>query len=251
MHDITDKILSYIDDKNIHSLPRWWFILKNFLYWFLFVLFVLLGAKTFGLLLLELVDADVPFLFEIHDNTISWIQVLPILWILLMIGFAAISLYFFKHTKEGYQYRVGRILLLNVSLSLAIGSLSFAVGFSEFTDEYINDVFPTYNNIREQRQELWTHPEQGRISGRVINVFENRTFLLEDFGNFPWTVNIDAAIRRPGARIEPGFELRIVGEKIKDGEFSAHMIAPMAPNNRPPVGNHLRILKLPPAFPKP
>ena len=245
MHNITDKIITYIDDKNIHSLPRWWFILKNFLYWFLFILFVLLGAKTFGLLLLELVDNDVPFLFEIQDKSINLIQILPFLWLFLLIGFAAISLYFFKHTKEGYQYRVGRILLLNISLSLALGSVSFAVGFSEFTDEYINDVFPPYNNIREQRQELWTHPEQGRISGRVINVFENRTFLMEDFEDFPWTVDMNEAIRRPGARIEPGVILRIVGERIKDGEFSAHIIAPMGPNNKPPIGNHLRGLKIP------
>lgn len=212
----------------------------------------MLGSKALGMILYSISQADFQLLQELSQSTIpTWTQELPYLWSLSFIAFILLAYYGLHHTKKGYKLSPIKLITLNLAISIVLGSISFQTGLAEKVDDFTAQSISTYPSIQRQRLKVWSHPEEGRLTGRIIRI-ENQLLLeLEDSGQNIWKVQYGTAKQKgPVKLIEEEF-IKLGGSLTSENIFNAHIIAPWDTNGRhhPPFIGKIQLSSSPTIIP--
>jgi hypothetical protein len=228
MKDISSSIISEIKTKEIKPIPRWEFLLKEYVVWGIFVINLVLGSLGMGFIIYLFTHNEAVSEPTLVQNPLQWLFIsVPIFWILLTLLFSFIAYYNFKHTAGGYRYTVAKILTVNLLISLILGILCNATGFVERINTALTEKIPYYQQFTDTRYQIWQRPEQGYLAGEIITIDEaGNQISLSDLNSKLWRVSITAATIKPSVSIKKGEKIKLLGKVIDENAFTASEIRP-------------------------
>lgn len=228
MVKISKKVLEKIKKKNIHPIPKWQFMLKDSFVWSLFGINLILGSIGFAIIIFLLVNNDSVLDFSLTKNIWQWFVLsIPVVWILLTLGFFFVAFYNFKNTEEGYRYSVGKKVLLNVGITVLLGLMLYFSGLSERLNNIFVESIPFYTNALDLRQEVWMRPQEGYLSGTILEIDQDKEeMLLRDLDGKVWSIGYVDALVKMRVILEVGEKIKMLGNMSSDTRFDATEIRP-------------------------
>lgn len=202
-------------------------MLRGYVLWALFVLSVLLGSLSFGVIVHVINSGDFDIVSHLQGNlATSAVMMLPYFWLLFLVIFAAVAYFNWKSTKLGYRFKRRWIVLGSVALSMFIGSIFYALGMAKKVDNLMTKNLPIYNQTKhDARRELWLQPENGLLTGKIIGIDEvNEKLLVVDETGKDWVVDDDGAGGENTQLEIKGKIVKVIGERRGEKDFRAKEI---------------------------
>ena len=227
MTTFSEGIIGKIKGDHIAPVPRWHFLFRNCAFWAFFVVSVVLGSLSFGVIEHIVSGGDFSVLDHLKGSLFtSTFMLLPAFWVLFLFLFAIVAYYNWKHTKIGYRFKRRWIFLGSLVLSFLFGSIFYAMGFGQKIDLLMVKALPFYNKSKHDgRIELWQQPEEGLLIGKIVDTSADQSsFVVEDGTGMQW--NIGAQVKNKTKteiqNIEKKGEIvKIVGVKSDKNNFVA------------------------------
>jgi hypothetical protein len=222
----SESVLRKIKARQIKPRSKWQFIARNIGFWGIYNLSVLLGAGGVSVIIFALLESDFDLFSELSGSgtslILSW---LPMFWIVYFVAFVSIAMWGLRKTKKGYRFSIHALLMTNVTLSILLGGLIYGIGGGEQFEKVFAENAPMYVGMQHRMQEMWTQPEEGRLSGTILEVQKEDIIILDDFSHQQWIVDVaDTPKRRP---LRIGTKVKVLGEKTGEHLFTATMVRPL------------------------
>ena len=227
--NLEQKIINKIKKDSLAPTPRWHFLLKEWLIWLFGGMALLVGAAAVSVMLYLSQNNDIFIYEQVGRSFWGWLLLsLPYFWILFLALFVWILFYNIKHTKRGYRYPLYVIAIFAVMASIVLGAVFSFIGLGEKIDDILGRQAPFYDSVFNPHVDVWSHPEEGRLSGLVIGLGDEGNFTLLDREKSEWRVLYAGEINQ-GEEIIAGQPLRAIGKVAGEHYFIAQKIMPMKP----------------------
>jgi hypothetical protein len=120
------------------------------------------------------------------------------------------------------------VVVASIGASIMIGSILHITGFGDYLDHVMADNLPVYRQLTPDRQSVWTQPEKGLLSGKIIKPDDalSNTITIRDFKGKKWLISINSALVDPHVQLAVGQYIKLVGSKIGTDQFMATHIMP-------------------------
>ncbi len=232
--DNAKKLVDRIRQEEIRPTPHWIFTMKNITGWLTFILGVVMGALAFSVILLAIQQTDFSMVSHL---THSWLELflglLPVIWLILVLVFLIMAMFSIRNSWKGYKFSLLRIMSICILMSVALGSLFFITGGSQRLENAFDLNVFNYESIEERKLQVWNRPDEGFLSGKIIDM-DGQILHLEDFTGKRWQVFYPEAFIAPVLLLEAGESIKIIGDKQTANQFKAEEIRPWGgPGNRP------------------
>lgn len=207
------RVLDRITDEHLVPRPYWKFAFKNYFFWGLGVLAVVLGAFAFSAMIFEIENVDWSLALITHSTLFSFFfAAAPFLWIGTLLLFILIGYVNVRRTNHGYRYSLSVIALGAVLTSLMLGTAFYATGFGGTIEDLAGNNLPFHHSILVTEHTWWLVPEKGLLGGHVISVTPGITsFVLRDFNGELWEINA-SDLRTPDlTAVARGGVVRVIG----------------------------------------
>ncbi|HRY63037.1 MAG TPA: hypothetical protein P5267_00300 [Patescibacteria group bacterium] len=225
MTELSDKILTTIQEQGLKPAPKASFRLKNFLLWALFGLSILVGALSVGVSIFLLANQEWDLYQYVTGNPLAFLLlVLPYFWLVVIIIFIAFGFYNYQHTKFGYRLPLLRLAIIYLLATLILGLGAYRFGLGHRLNNFFNEQLPGYQHLNYEHY-LWQKADQGLLAGEIISLTPTG-FILEDLKGDHWQVNALTAILVNGATLAPQEQIKIIGERSDVNKFLAREIRP-------------------------
>jgi hypothetical protein len=210
------RILNRIEGEHLTPRPRWEFVLRNYVFWILGFLAVLLGAFAFSAGLFEVENSGWRYYAATHsDFQTFFFAVAPFLWVFILVLFLVLGYVNIHRTNNGYRYPLSLIAIGAVLTSVTLGSFFFVFGIGGALEEVVGDHVPFYRPILMQEHAWWVDPTKGLLGGSVVSVAPNATsFVLQDFHGNLWTVDSTDLRGQDLITLARGGTVRVVGVPV-------------------------------------
>lgn len=215
---LSKSVLAHIEEKHIEPIPKWHFVVRNILWWVLFVLSIILGGAGLAVIIFSITHQRFDFidLFSRGGPSV-WFGMLPFFWGCFFIGFVWISFWGITHTKKAYRIPRFVLILSNIILTLLWGTAVYSSGMTEHFERKVVKHVPFMKTIREQREHRWDNIEHGFLAGKVQSLTETELVIKRRSGEV-FTVDIQKAVLRGGASVQEGDIVRFTG-KLEENNF--------------------------------
>ncbi|NTV41093.1 MAG: hypothetical protein HGA61_02360 [Candidatus Moranbacteria bacterium] len=224
MTTTSEKILKTIKEAKVKPQPKWKFLVKNWSFWIMFGISLLVGALSFSVMLDLIIFHDWDIYFYLHKTFLQYVLLsLPYVWIILLIIFLGVAYFHFTHIKGWYRHRVYLVVSASVFLSFVCGIIFFFAGLGKTIDRIMTRNLPIYGRVKINKENLWNHPEEGLLSGKIIRLEDENKFILEDFFGKKWSVR-DSGIGLSGRNIGIYEEVEMIGFREDSDRFVARNI---------------------------
>jgi len=221
------KIIELIEEKKITPSPRGYFIAKNYFFWSVFSASLIVGAISLGTIIFLLSDYDWYLYKYLNMSPFTYVLIsLPYLWIVSLILFLFISYHYFRTTKKGYRYDGYAVLGGMLSFALILGVIFCWAGMCEEIHDTLSKRVFLYNAFVFDRNDSWSNPEKGLLTGKVVKVTDNSIFMIEDSKGNRWDVKLDSALLPNGVVVSKGQTVRLIGKTKEGNIFLANMSRP-------------------------
>lgn len=235
MNNVSKKILDKIEKEHIKPTPKWQFVAMHALMFILFGLSILLGSIAVSVSLFKIFASDWAIVPRLPGGPFI---VLPYLWFLLFGIMMLVASFIFEKTEQGYKHKLWVVAIASIALSIAIGSILFAIKLGEGVENGLRENFKPYREYIEMREEIWHAPEFGILPGRIIEIENDLMILMDDLSGVRWNVDISDAML-PLKDLFEGQTIVAIGEVLGVGQFKAENIRPGnilkdRLNNQPP-----------------
>ena len=176
------KILETIKKKHITPKPKWEFLLKDYFLWILTFLAMIIGGFAFSVIIYMFKNNDWDIYKYMDDSLLGFIfGTLPYFWILFLVIFIAAGHYNFKHTKKGYKYHLHLMIIVNILVSIFLGTILYDAGVGQAIDQALSERMPFYEKFINRRMMMWKQFEKGRLAGLIIEVEDVEYFTIKDY----------------------------------------------------------------------
>lgn len=223
----SEKLIETIKQQDIRPMPRWYYFLKNGLLWAGFGLAVLLGAMAFSVILFAIQQADFNVLSHLsHSKLEMFLGLLPFLWIGVLLLFTAIAFYSIRNSERGYKFTLAKQIGFSALLSILLGTLFFIGGGGRRLEQAFATNVSLYDSIQDKKVKIWSMPESGYLSGKIMEVAGDH-FKLEDFKGKSWEIQYsDTTFIAPIVQMEVGETIKLIGKMTAGAAFNAEEIRP-------------------------
>ncbi len=215
-NDFSEKIMKTIQEHHIAPTPKIFFFLKNISFWIVAVLSLLIGSISLAASIFELSqEIELP----------QFLSLFPVFWLTSFSLFIILGYFGYHATPRGYRIPLPFLFLGNLGLSLLFGTAFFFIGIGESADRIADVSLPFYHSHEMRRRQVWTAPEEGRISGTIISLpdEQNPMIEIEDFEGAHWQV-ISSPDDNLLIEYGSGDTVRIMGKQTQEKVFEAHQI---------------------------
>ncbi len=222
-----NKILDIIKEKDISPKPKWQFVAKDYLVWFLGIISVLIGGVAFSVIIFVLANADWQSYRFLSGSLLEHIiKVAPLYWILFLAIFILVSDYNFKKTKDGYKYSVPKVVGVIVFISFCLGLFFYEIGLAHITDYALGDRLPGFHRFVDIKQKMWNVPDKGLLAGTIVPSEKSDFLILKDFDGNEWKVGV-ANLNQDHFDVLDNFDTVVFsGSFVEDGYFEACSVKP-------------------------
>lgn len=221
--NISRIVLERIREEGIKPISRNVFSIKRVLFWVVVTTSFIVGAFSFSLTIFALLNND----WDLYNKFgLSFVmQTLPYFWLISLVVFTVLGEFYYRKTLLGHRHRFTVIIGVYLISTSIFGSIFYFVGVGECVEKSLGEVSPVYRNIILNRHEVWSHPENGLLSGKII-LIENGMMQVMDSDGFIWIVDKENSFTKGRTSIEIGERIKIMGDKIEDNYFRAREIRP-------------------------
>jgi hypothetical protein len=230
MSKISKNVLEKISKEEIEPIPRWAFALKNILFWSFFLFATVLGGIAFSVMLFVFTDSDIDLFLHGPATMFSFlILTIPFWWLAFFLIFLGLAQIFFRSTKHGYKKPIIFSVIGSLVGSIVLGSIIFLFGWANWMDKTFSPALPWHERIQDERAQIWEHPENGFMAGRIIDFSpETQKIFLQDKKGKVWEVNISKISptltwKKPedGSFLPERDILKLIGEQTGENTFEA------------------------------
>ena len=223
--DISQEILEKI--KEVKPRPRWHFLLKDYLIWFLASFSLIISSLALAVVLYMLIDNDWDIYTSISNSLLEFVFLtLPYFWLVFLGSFILIAYYNFRHTKNGYKYPLSKIFLSSLLINILLGTFLYNIGVGQTIDNMVARRATFYKEFINKRKHIWSRTDEGFLGGMVLAI-EDEYIVIKDMDGNVWTIKHFDTTTPDFVRLEPGQAVRIIGQKIDSQNFEMHVILPM------------------------
>lgn len=233
MNKLAEKIINKIKKENVKPISHWKFIMKDSIFWGVFVLSSIIGGMAVSIILNTLLNNDWDLYLQLSGGLSKFIVVtLPYFWLILLGIFIIIAYLNIQNTKKAYKHSfkmvIGGVILVSFLLGLTFYNLGLA---SSLDKGLIQKLPPQFHQMMDSRLGVWQRPEEGFLVGEIQNLTED-TLELKDFDGEMWQVSLNPELRDFMSRflLDSDGKVRIMGkldlEKCEKC-FSASVIRPL------------------------
>ncbi len=224
------SLLNEIKTKKIIPKPKWHFLLKDYVVWAAGLVSVIVGGLAFSVIIYLLRYNDWDIYGQVSGNILGFILItLPYFWLILLIIFIFIIFYNVKHTKKGYRYSMPVIIVGSIVVSIILGGLFYGVGLGRAIDDILGERVGFYPKIFNQQIDFWSRPEEGRLTGLIVDRPALDTLTLFDLEQREWEVKIKDIGFGETMEMPIGGAIRIMGKQLSEKVFMAERIMPVMP----------------------
>ena len=216
---LAERVFERIENESVVPRSRVEFVMKNYFFWTLGALAVVLGALAFSATLFEIANVDWRLSAATHTNLFYFfLAAAPFLWIFVLAVFIIFGYVNIRRTNHGYRYSLTTIALGAVLTSLTLGGGIFVAGFGGGIEEAIGDHPPFYRPIILAERSWWIAPEKGLLGGQIVHVAPDIvSFMLRDFSGKVWEIDGSDLHNFDLTTVARGGIVRIVGLPVQTG----------------------------------
>lgn len=208
-------IMNTIKEGGIRPISKKYFILKRYLVIGLGALVTIMGAIVFAKIVASLLAMPWESWDYVWASRSSFLYTtLPILWIGLLIVFITLIPFIIEKTKQGYKYKKIILVLFSIISSIVLGIIFLSVGSISGTNKFL------VGDVVRREASVWTSPESGRISGRIVTRSTD-SVILEDLRSRIWAVDITNILAGSRATLDSNENVRIIGIEVDENTFVA------------------------------
>lgn len=237
LKDLSQKILHQIEEKQIAPKSKWSFLLKDWLVWVFSFISVLIGAIAVAVMIFIVRNNDFAIYQELGLGTGGMVlRSLPYIWFVFFAAFIVVAHYNFRHTKEGYKFKLSTIIAGTFLASVVLGTGFYWIGLGRLVDDRLASMAAPYRQFVHPEHARWLQPEEGLLSGRVGDIENEHHFILIDKTGKEWRIIVLPNAIPPQLQsvltIETDEELRLFGRPIGVDSFEAKRVFPWDVNGR-------------------
>jgi hypothetical protein len=225
--DISQIALQKIKESGIKPISKNIFNIKKVLFWSLVGFSVVVGVVSFAVILSLLFNNDW-YLY----NTLGLgfiFKTLPYFWFVFLALFTILGDYYYRKTFMGYRHRTITIVGVYIVITILSGSILHVVGTGKLIEESLREHVPMYRGFMFDKDEFWSHPEEGLLSGKIVEINGQVVRIIDLNGN-NWLIDIKNSSVGGRVKIEVGERIKIIGDKDIDDIFTANEIRPWMGN---------------------
>jgi len=189
INKLAEKIISEIKKEKIQPICRWRFILKDFFFWGVFVLSVLIGGMAVSVILNTLLNNDWDLYMELSGGLTQFIVItLPYFWLILLGIFMLIAYINVMNTKKAYRQNFKIVVAGAILVSFLLGVTFYNLGLASSLDRVlIQKLPPGLHQMMDSRLGVWQKAEHGFLVGEIQS-FDGANLELIDFNGDTWQV---------------------------------------------------------------
>jgi len=222
MTELSKKIIQKIDEENIQPYSKWHFLLKRSVIWIFFILSVLLGVVSSGVMIYQFQQTEWDLYSHYNHSIIEFMMlVIPYFWILILVLFSVLVFYYFRRVGRGYRRNTIYVVVISLILSLLGGILLSQAGFSEKVEVTFENRLPFYKGMIHRKRRLWNAPNRGLLAGKIIKINSDTELLIKDFSEEIWTVDISHTLIRGRMELQENRLIKIIGKITGKKSFTA------------------------------
>lgn len=235
--DLSKKIIDTINKEKIKPTSKWIFDARNFLFWIVGIIFIVIGSISVSLIAYNILNQDWDIYTYYNKSFLGFvIATLPYLWIFILIIFIYFAFLNIKNSKKGYKYSsliiIGSMLVLSISIGLILNNLDI----SSAIDNYLGSNIKSYQSVEVEKQNNWTNPDRGLFSGKIVT--KNNNFIeITDFTGKFWQVDISHAQIKGNISLNLQDQIKIIGLRVNDDTIDAFEIRPWGKGSQGLHGN--------------
>jgi len=207
---ISQKALKTIQQQHLKPTPRWHFLSRNIFFWTLALLSLLVFALGLSL-----------SVYMIQNPEFT-----PYFWSITAFFFVLITTYFLRHTKKSYRLDPKILIISILFFGATIGLIFHRLNAAPLTDNYLAHRFKIYRSLAPLKQQVWSDPSSGYLSGKIISLDTANQFTLLDFNGKTWTITHDQPLIRGWASLTVGLEIKLIGQQLSSDSFKVNEIRP-------------------------
>jgi len=227
MSKVSDNVLGQIKESNLKPIPKWYFVLLNIFLIIILVTTILAGGLVVSLAFLHLSNLDWEFISFLGEHDFPpFIQVLPALWLGMIMILLFISIKVFSLFERSHKYSSVLIVLSSISLSIILGAFIYSSHAADFLERSLRENIRPYSEMQERAEQKFMRPEKGLLPGIIIKINSPSQFELLDLRNKAWKVEIqpNTLPRKKILKIETGQAVMLIGKQKSNYEFEVHEI---------------------------
>lgn len=189
--DLAHKVLDRIEEEHVVPRPKWQFTVKDRLFWVFWILSIVLGSLLAAALVFSFVNSGWEYRVLTHKNIFGFVwQVLPLIWIIALLGALLLAHENLRHTSRGYRFPLVSIVGLSLLVTVIGGFLFYVAGAGRVVDEQVGGRIPSYRPVLKRQQQMWSQPEQGLLAGKVLEFDQEQALLrLRGFDGNLYLIN--------------------------------------------------------------
>lgn len=219
--NISQIVLERIKGEGLRPISKNIFSIKRVLFWTAVLISIIVGAFTFSLVLSSLFNNDWDLYNKFGFNFI--LKTLPYFWIISLIIFVILGEHYYRKTLHGYRHTLIVVVGAYMASCIIFGSLFYILRIDDLIENSLVDISPQYRNIILNRYEVWSHPEDGLLSGRITRISDGIIEVIDSNG-VVWIIDTTGSTNRGKVDIEIGERIKILGDIIDNNNFSADEI---------------------------
>lgn len=153
MDDLSRNILKEIETRGATPKPRWYFLTMRAIFWLLVTLSILVGAIAISVGWYVFFDND-----GLHVSITNLFQVIPYIWIVVLVLFIFCAYWGFRQTRKGYRYSaklvVGLLLIASGALGLLFDNWDVGQKVHKYLLSHTNFYNPLIYSSEDQDDQL-------------------------------------------------------------------------------------------------
>lgn len=222
------KVLETIETKQVTPIAKWHFVFKNTSFWLLWSTSVVLGACATAAMIFVFLNSGWKYHSITHDSFLKFLlDVVPLFWILTLLGMVAFGYYNIRHTKKGYRFSFYLVVFASVIASGLGGVILYALGIGGDIDDFRRPL-PFSNPIISTEELYWNNEDRGLLSGFVITVdTKAETMILATLPGKTESVVTSELLPEEHALLISGAHVRIIGSRGVNNTFVACAVIPL------------------------
>lgn len=224
MSKISENIVDQIKKEGVKPRPRWQFVLSNILLVAVLIVTIILGGLAMSLIYLKLFNLEWRFVtFGGEHGLPRFFEVLPLLWIILLLILLGAGVWAFEKTEGGYKYQPTWVVVGAIFMSMLLGGVVYFVNGADLVEDILRANIPPYELMEIAKEQKFLNPDQGILVGRFDELIVPGQLQVIDLLDHDWTVNLnDNLSGRPDVkRLNIGQPIVVFGVKTGDSTFDA------------------------------
>ncbi len=235
--DISQKVADRIRGAGIKPAPRSRFAAFNAFFWALAASSLVVGALALA------VSVDLVAANGWNDpagvGPFFALRSMPLLWFAALMLFVYLGERYYRRTALGYRHRLALVLGVYIGATALLGWSMYAMGWGRSVDSSLASSVPEYRHLVWDKEEIWSHPADGLLAGRIENVGV-RELVIVDLRGGKWSIDLSRAVIRNRVILAPGETIKVIGRQAELGTFIAAEVRPWEGNSRNRNGDRPR-----------